>query len=278
VSVTPIVGRSLERHERQFLALVDRHLRDVPRPARTDAMRAATDHLMDRPPTATEGELWNAVGTPTDYATALRVSHDLGPERTDWWARWIAIPKLRRWIGAIVVLLVVATTIVGSEAYRSWAGWEATIHNNMFSATWLDESDPVAGMTRAEARGEIEVTVPFRTGEVVQIGAMLNTEDEITVSEITLPLAPASNVELLGIETRDPRTMIWEPFAPFTLGGDDPTQNVGRVIRFLVRFTDCVGVGPQSGPILDRFEVRYHGKGRDRTQVIPLRGAVALLC
>jgi hypothetical protein len=278
VSVTPLVGRPLDPHERQYLALVGRHLRDVDRATRADVLRAANDHLTDRPRTPDEDALRRELGSPREYAVSLRAAHGLGPERTDWWARWIAISRARRWAGVLVVLLLVVGTITGVATYRSWSDWKAGIHNNGFGATWVDESDPLDGITDVRTMRDIEVTVPFRAGEVVQVAALLSSERAVTVDEIVIDTAPTLNFEFVGVETRPMNGTIWEPFTPFRLDRDGDPGAAARWVRVLLRFTDCAGFAGGGGPVLDRLEVRYHARGRDRAEVVPLIGSVVLAC
>jgi hypothetical protein len=271
VTAVPLVGRPLERHEHQYLALVAQHLRDVDRSTRAVVLGVASDHLTDRPATRDEQELHDALGSPSEYATELRTAHALGPERNDWWARWIAISMARRCIGVLSALLLVTTTIAGVATYRWWVNWEAGVYSSSFGVRYAT-GDPFAGITRVETFDSRQTTVPFDATRQLDLEVLLLTDRDVRIEHIGFPDEFSTTpIRLVDVDV-SPAVGVrdWQPFAPFSLGRE------GAFIRLRFTFENCEAWQPATAVIYGHVEIDYDALGRNRHAAVSLISLLAI--
>jgi hypothetical protein len=274
--------RPLDQHERLFLNAVRDHLRDLPKADRAELLAAAKANLADRPPTSDRWQLWAQLD-PREYAADLRAEHGLGPERTDWYARWIARSRKGRYLGCLVVVVVLTAATIGVVEYRRWVDWQAPITLNGYSDLHVLGSPPLP-MTETTAGGISQQTVTALPGRRGQFALILDPPPGVRITQMSFGLLPSSLADEVQVDTATVPTYISRPgvpdppFEPLRYRSFRPFAATAGVtyVRFRFGFGHCAGWTAGSTEQWDSVTVHYRARGRDRVETVKLLKVLAL--
>jgi len=249
----------LGEHELSYLVDVRRELRGVPVRQRRPLLDQAGEHLSERPPAGSDGELTDALGMPDEYAAVLRTEAGLPARFTAWQRlRW-----QRRWslIGEAVILLV---AIIGMGAAWTWFTAVPEIRDVCASPLAVVETSNVAGPTRefiisADPRHRVGIEVcPFSDDHGVEI------------DRIRIPILNLSPIQPVGFEFDDSAGRL-DPSSGIA-GGLPPFRPAefpwGAAVMAWFEVRECDSLVADTGNdrvTIDHMEVgyRYHGRHRN---------------
>lgn len=276
MNVVDLTARTLDARERRFVQLVGSHLRDVPNRRRKELLAIVEANLADRPPSPDETSLWLSVGTPTDYARELRKEHDLGPERTDRYARWLAIDRRRRYLGTALAITLVTALVAAGLTLRWWLTWEAGLGLQVNNVCMdFQSKDCEIGVIRTDTlSGGREVVVDYRPGGsfdvLVSLGGPFDNPVRVTHVKLSGPsVSPYAAYTLSTVSSLEfvDRQPVVTPFEPTML------TPLGLQLILTVDFGPCSTNGWTT---LSDLLVTYEALGRTRTERLPLGSTVAI--
>ena len=269
----PSATRSLTPAEERFRDAVVAHLRDQPATVRRAGDEEVRAHLLERPPTATTAELEAGLGTPVDYARALRQERGLRPDPQDWRARWRARPRRQH----VLASLLAATLVVGIAAAGvvgvRWSTWRADVRADALLVRYDDDSR--AGITESSTLDTDLTTVRYRPGGGLEVWVGLGSDPPVTVTRVALRAAdlPSSLLRSTGVSRstqpccRPGRAI---GFQSVRLRRDRPAPMVGLSFRF----AGCGVSAPGSGLLFDELDLTYRARHRTIHQRVELPSAI----
>jgi hypothetical protein len=269
VTATLRDSRALGSHERRYVRTIERHLRDVPFAQRTALLREVEAHLGDRPTTHDDDELVRALGAPAEYAATLRGEHGLGAERREWAVRWSARAPRQKVLIVAAILLAIALAIGGVATYRWWVDWQADIAAPGFGVHFSDGRD--SGITERSTFDSSQVDVTYDSNRQVELWLQMIASPSVRVTGIELSQAPVSLLRPRRVETAPMSTGApWTTFRPFDL-------DQGIDVRMTFAFRDCQSFASGDSVVFDHVTVRYHARGRDRSEDVRLGSLLSIV-
>lgn len=278
----------LPRLEQNYFRQVAYWLDDVPEVRRKPMLEQCRDHLLDRPAAEEPADLTWTLGEPREYARAIRTDAGLGPERRDFWARWIALPAARRIRRVALVVVTLATVGTGIGIWSWWVDWQAQIVLPGFRPSFrpaLPAGPPVSLETSDFPRARF--VAQYDASRALYLEYQFLPDRPIRVDAISLPdsqlaLGP---VEVTRIDWRPSGAYVGRPGRPpppiptyraWPPGVVEPKLD-GVWVRLRLRFRNCGYWPSPSSFTFNQLRVRYHALDRERTAMLDLPTPVAIV-
>ncbi|MEO8698347.1 MAG: hypothetical protein ABI658_32945 [Acidimicrobiales bacterium] len=266
--------RLLESFEEDYSRHVAWHLRDIEVGQRRELLDEVRAHLRDRPRPDSEQSLWDELGPPTRYVSELRGVHELGSERTDWWARWLAISSRCRWTRLVATSVTVALVVAGAATLRWWVTWQTEMtpvsYGVLFESNGVIDSSDFSGIEQVERfeSRSVEVDLSDRREVVLKIGMLMGR----TPRRVTIPVLEQRAAETPSV------VVVSSMITPqFGTGPKGVEQIPGYYnVEFHLR-ANCASAAASLGPYaatVGSARVEYEAFGRSRTAEIQLLATV----
>ena len=255
--------------ERRYFRAVAGWLSDVPETLRRPMLEQVRDHFLDRPAALEPSDLTWKLGEPREYARAIRTDAGLGPERRDFWARWIALAPRRRLRRVAASTVLVAVAVGGAATWTWWTGWQAKIWVTGSSAALVPAPvafpAPVPSQAMSPFPPDRDV-FEYDGSRTLRLDLLVIADRQVRIDGIDLEGSHLRNgplrVErvrwrLQGHSRRVPRYHLW-PTAAVDI-------RAGVWVRMKLGFHGCQHWEPGGGIELTKVRVSYHALGRQRT-------------